>query len=167
MSDNANAILVVVHKYTKFAHFVPLRHPFTAPVARLFMDKIYRLHGLPKSIILDRDRIFTSKLWQLLFQMAGIQLRMSSSYHPQTDIKPRESSSALKHFSDASSMLVHPAGVNGFHSLSFGTTLVPIPPLAEHHLRSFMVISLACWELMWQQLPPCRTCNIGWRSVNS
>lgn len=44
MSDHANTILVVVDKYTKFAHFVPLRHPFTAAsVARLFMDQIYRL----------------------------------------------------------------------------------------------------------------------------
>jgi hypothetical protein len=61
ISENANAILVVVDKYTKFAHFIPLRHPFTAAsMARLFLDNIYRLHGLPKSIISDRDRIFTS-----------------------------------------------------------------------------------------------------------
>lgn len=81
-----NAILVVVDKYSKYAHFMPLRHPFSvATVARLFIDNIYRLHGLPQSIISDRDRIFTSQLWQLLFQLAGVQLRMSSSYHPQTD----------------------------------------------------------------------------------
>lgn len=75
MSENANAILVLADNYTKFAHFIPLRHPFTAAsVARLFLDNIYRLHVLPKSIISDRDRIFTSRLWQLLFQMASIQL---------------------------------------------------------------------------------------------
>lgn len=86
MSANANSILVVVDKYTMFAHFIPLRHPFTAAsVARLFFDHVYRLHGLPKSIFSYCDRIFTSRLWQLLFQMAGIQLWMSSSYHPQTD----------------------------------------------------------------------------------
>jgi hypothetical protein len=86
LSGNANAILVVVNKYSKFAQFVPLRHPFTAAiVAKLFMDNIYKLHGLPKSIISDQDRIFTSKLWQLLFKLASIQLRMISSYHPQTD----------------------------------------------------------------------------------
>lgn len=78
MSENANTILVVVDKYTKFAHFIALKHPFTtASVARLFLDNIYRLQGLPKSIISDQDRIFTNRLWQLLFQMAGIQLRMS------------------------------------------------------------------------------------------
>jgi hypothetical protein len=82
MSENANAILVLVDNYTKFAHFIPLRHPFTAAsVARLFLNNIYRLHVLPKSIISDRDWIFTSRLWQLLFQMASIQLQMSLSYH--------------------------------------------------------------------------------------
>ena len=60
-SGSANALLVVVDKLSKFAHFIPLRHPFTATtVARLFMDHIYRLHGMPLAIISDRDRIFTS-----------------------------------------------------------------------------------------------------------
>ena len=82
LSGSSNTILVVVDKYSKFAHFVPLRHPFSAAsVARVFMDNIYRLHGLPKSIISDRDWIFTSNLWQLLFKLAGIQLRMSNAYH--------------------------------------------------------------------------------------
>lgn len=86
LSGGYNAILVVVDKYSKYTHFLPPRHPFTAAsVARLFIDNIYRLHGLPQSIISDRDWIFTSRLWQLLFQLAGVQLRMSSSCHPQTD----------------------------------------------------------------------------------
>jgi hypothetical protein len=64
LSSNANTILVVVDKYSKFAHFVPLRHPFlAASVAKVFMDNIYKLHDLPKSIISDHDRIFTSKFW--------------------------------------------------------------------------------------------------------
>jgi len=64
LSVSANSILVVVDKYTKFAHFVPPCHP----LARLFMDHIYRLHGLPKSIIPDRDRIFTSRFVATLIQ---------------------------------------------------------------------------------------------------
>jgi hypothetical protein len=85
-SGSYNALWVVVDKFSKFSHFIPLKHPFTAAtVAKLFMDQIYRLHGLPKVIISDRDRIFTSKLWQLLFKSAGSELRFSSSYHPQTD----------------------------------------------------------------------------------
>lgn len=47
-SGSANAILIIVDKFSKFAHFVPLHHPFTAKsVAKLFMDHVYRLHGCP------------------------------------------------------------------------------------------------------------------------
>lgn len=82
-SGTANAILVVVDKFSKFAHFIPLRHPFTAEsVAKLFLDNVYGLHGLPLSIICDYDRVFTSKFWQTLFSLAGVQLRLSSAYHP-------------------------------------------------------------------------------------
>ena len=64
----SNAILMVVDKYSKYAHFVPLRHPFMAAfVAKLFMDHVYKLHNLPSAIIFDCDRIFTSKFWQSLF----------------------------------------------------------------------------------------------------
>lgn len=82
----ANALLVVVDKFSKFVHFILLKHPFTAAVvARLFMDTVFRLHGLPKAIISYRDKVFTSKFWQHLFHTAGTSLRLSSSYHPQTD----------------------------------------------------------------------------------
>lgn len=49
------------------------------------MQHIHRLHGMPQSLISDRDRIFTSTLWTSLFRLAGTQLRMISSYHPQTN----------------------------------------------------------------------------------
>jgi len=85
-SGSANALLVVVDKLSKFAHFIPLRYPFTAAtVARLFMDNIYWLHGMPLAIISDRDRIFTSAFWKTLFSISVTSLRMSSAYHPQTD----------------------------------------------------------------------------------
>jgi hypothetical protein len=81
-----NCILVVVDKFSKLAHFVPLRHPFTAAVvAKAYMDNIYKLHGMPSSLISDRDRIFLSTFWRELFGLAGVSLRMSSAYHPQTD----------------------------------------------------------------------------------
>jgi hypothetical protein len=99
LSGQANAIWVVVDKYSKFAHFIPLRHPFSATtIATMFLDHIYKLHGLPQSIISDRDRIFTSKFWQSLFKMAGIQLRMSSSYHPQTDGQTERVNQCLETF---------------------------------------------------------------------
>jgi hypothetical protein len=85
-SGSANAILVVVDKFSKFAHFIALKHPFMAKtMAQPFLDNIYHLHGLPKSIISDRDKIFTSLFWQALFKAPGTSLRLSSSYHPQTN----------------------------------------------------------------------------------
>jgi hypothetical protein len=85
-SNGADCILMVVDKFSKYGHFIPLAHPYTASkVAHLFMSTVYKLHGLPEAIISDRDRVFTSTFWKELFTMAGTQLRMSSAYHPQSD----------------------------------------------------------------------------------
>jgi transposase InsO family protein len=78
--------LVVIDKYTKYYHLITLAYPFKASdVAQLFLDNVYKLHGLPSKLITDRDRIFTSSFWQELMKMLGVQLNFSSAYHPQTD----------------------------------------------------------------------------------
>jgi hypothetical protein len=85
-SSNKNAILVVVDGLTKYAHFLALSHPFTAQtMAQLFIDHKFKLHGLPAAIVIDRDKIFTSRLWQDLFKSLKVSLQFSSAYHPQTD----------------------------------------------------------------------------------
>lgn len=64
-SGTADCILVVVDKFTKFAHFLPLSHPYTAAsVAQLFLSQVYHLHGFPMAVISDRDPVFTSQFWQ-------------------------------------------------------------------------------------------------------
>lgn len=86
LSHGKNVILVIVDRFTKAGHFLALSHPFTATqVAQLFLDNIYRLHGLPKTITSDRDKVFTSSFWKELFRSIGTKLQLSTSYHPQTD----------------------------------------------------------------------------------
>jgi hypothetical protein len=86
LSEGANTILVVVDRFTKYAHFLPLKHPFSAPqVARVFVDSVVKLHGMPRSIVSDRDKIFTSLFWRLLFAKLGIKQKFTTAYHPQTD----------------------------------------------------------------------------------
>jgi hypothetical protein len=81
-----SVILTVVDRFSKYAHFVPLGHPYTASsVVRAFFNDIVRLHGFPESIVSDRDLVFTGHVWRDLFKMAGVQLRMSTAFHPQTD----------------------------------------------------------------------------------
>ena len=81
-----SVILTVIDRFSKFAHFIALGHPYTAAsVAKAFFDNIVRLHGLPCSIVSDRDTIFTSTFWSELFQLAGVKLHMSSAFHPQSD----------------------------------------------------------------------------------
>ena len=81
-----SVILTVVDRFSKYAHFIPLGHPYTASsVAHAFFHDIVRLHGFPDSIVSDRDPVFTGHVWRDLFRQAGVQLRMSTAFHPQTD----------------------------------------------------------------------------------
>jgi transposase InsO family protein len=79
-------ILSVVDRFNKYCHFIPLAHPYTAEsVAHAFFADIVRLHGVPQSIVSDRDPVFTSAFWHELMRLTGTKLYMSSTFHPQTD----------------------------------------------------------------------------------
>lgn len=85
-SGGYSVILVVVDRLTKYAQFIAVKHPYSAAcIAQLFMDNVVRHHGLPASIVSDRDTIFVSNFWKQFFTLYNIKLKLSTAYHPQTD----------------------------------------------------------------------------------
>jgi hypothetical protein len=84
--DGYSVILVVVDKFTKYAHFLLLKHPYIASsIAQVFFSTVVNLHGLPKTIMSDRDRMFTSSFWKELFKLMDTKLCLSSAYDAQID----------------------------------------------------------------------------------
>lgn len=94
-----SVIFVVVDRLSKYGHFIPMKGDFTSQsVAHAFITNIVRLHGIPRSIVSDRDKAFTSKFWQTLFHQMGTSLSMSSAYHPETDGQTGNLNKGVEHF---------------------------------------------------------------------
>ncbi|GJP46788.1 hypothetical protein CLOM_g6031 [Closterium sp. NIES-68] len=85
-TSSHDAILVVIDKFSKMRHFIPTHTTArTEETAQLFVRHIISQHGIPTTLISDRDPKFTSKFWKELMSLLGTKLAMSSAYHPQTD----------------------------------------------------------------------------------
>jgi len=84
--DRYTKIWVIVDRFSKMAHFIPLRtEEHIKELALTFVKEIWRLHGLPESIVSDRDIRFTSKFWTSLMQLLQVKLNLSTTFHPESD----------------------------------------------------------------------------------
>jgi hypothetical protein len=96
-SGNKSVIMVVVDRLSKYAHFCALQHPFTSStVAQIFMDHVFKLHGMSHSIVFDCDPTFTNNFWQELFKIQGTELHLSTTYNPQIDGQTKVVNKCLK-----------------------------------------------------------------------
>jgi len=81
----ATIILVVVDRFTKMAHFIPIKKKDSPTVAKAYLENIWKYHGFPEDVVLDRDSTLTGSFFTDLYNYLGIQCSMSTAYHPQTD----------------------------------------------------------------------------------
>jgi hypothetical protein len=92
-----DSIFVVVDTLTKSAHFIPVHMTYQAPdIARVFINEIVRLHGMPKKIISDRGSVFTGRFWTSFQEALGTQLNFSTAYHPETDGQTERTNQTLE-----------------------------------------------------------------------
>jgi transposase InsO family protein len=84
--EGFDAVWVVVDRLSKMRHFIPCHTTIDeVGLAKLFLREVVCLHGLPKTIVLDRGPQFASTFWGQIFNRLGIDRRMSTAFHPQTD----------------------------------------------------------------------------------
>ena len=94
-----DAILVIVDRLTKMAHYIPTHESVTSEgTARLYFDNIFRLHGLPYYLVSDRGTQFTAGCSRALCKLVGITQNLSTSFHPQTDCQTERVNAILQQY---------------------------------------------------------------------
>nr|GEU37229.1 putative reverse transcriptase domain-containing protein [Tanacetum cinerariifolium] len=97
-TNGYDTIWVIVDRHTKSAHFLPMReNDLIEKLMKLYIKKVVTRHGVPVSIIFDRDGKFTSLFWQALHKALGTRLDMSTTYHPETNGQSERTIQTLKY----------------------------------------------------------------------
>jgi hypothetical protein len=123
-ADGKLVILTIIDKFSKAAHFLPLGHPYTATlVARVFFDRIVRVHGIPSSIVSERQGSHVHEP-----VLAGVVLAVRrQAEHPQSDVKSEVTNKVITMYLRCLVGTGREASFNGCHGLSFATTRPIIP----------------------------------------
>ena len=99
VSKGHDSILVVCDRFSKMSHFVAITEKMTAEgLARLFRDNVWKLHGLPESVILDRGPQFAAGMTKELNKMLGIETKLSMAYHSETDGQTERTNQKLEQY---------------------------------------------------------------------
>jgi len=85
LSDGCDQLWVIIDRFTKMAHFIPLQEKSASDLTKIFTWEVWRFHGSPTDIVSDRDSRFTSETWKEFLGLLAIRPRMSTAFHPQTD----------------------------------------------------------------------------------
>ena len=144
-----DSIWVIVDRLTKSAHFIPVKVTYNGEkLAKIYISKIVRLHGVPLSIISDRGTQFTSMFWRKLHAKLGTRLDLSSAFHPQTDGQSEQTIQVLEDMLRA-------------YMIEFGGRWDNFLPLAEFSYNNsyHSSIDMAPFEALYGRR--CRS-PIGW-----
>ena len=118
-SKTFNGVLVFVDRFIKMVHLAAVKESISAQgCARVFIDTVFRLHGLPRELVSDRDPRFTAAFWQSVFQSLGARLTIYTSDHPETDGQNNASTASSKRYFEVTSNLLQ-IGANSYQWRSF------------------------------------------------
>lgn len=151
-SKGYDALLVVVDRLSKYNHFILIKHPYTAKsIADVFVREIVRHHGIPKSIVSDRDPLFLSHFWQELIRLQGTKLHISSAYHPKSDGQTEVINRCLETYLRCFA-IDHPRSwASWVLGLNFGIIQRFMVPPVDHPLKWCMVANHLWWFSLFRE----------------
>lgn len=98
-SRGYTVIMVVVDRLSKYAHFAPLPTKFDViRVTHLFINNVVQHHGFPKTLVSDRDPVFSNATWEEMHRLSGTKLHFSTAYHPQSDCQTEVRNRGLEQY---------------------------------------------------------------------
>ena len=126
-------------RLTKAAHFIPVRTNYSGEkLAKLYVENIVKLYGVPSRIVSDRGIQFTSRFWKSLHKAMGTKLDFSSVYHPQTDGQTERVNQIMEDLLRACVLIYGKDWEQSLPYAEFHTTIVIKQAWACHHSKLFM-----------------------------
>ena len=140
---SSNSVVVVVDRFTKMAHFTPCSKTISGKgMTHLLLNNVVHLHELPDDVISDRRPPFVFHFWQHLLQTLGISVKLSSTYHPQTDGQTERVNQILEQLVFSARFITNMMiGSTYFHKQNLPTIILSMHrPTSLHSLQTMLYI---------------------------